>query len=560
MNCNRPGCGYLKNTKYNTNGYCCNACKTSGPKSHGPLCEKIKQTKNKQLAKATPTISDISIYSWGPSIYGDFLTFNFKRAPNKIPIVKLNYKILSETGVIDRGAVPYLFNNGQIIYTSKSILDKKVSLSIKARFRNNALSSEAISSLVLLDPSPYIDCNYFERDLPTTTTTTTKAPKTTTTKAPKTTTTKAPKTTTTKAPKTTTTRAPTTAPTTASTTTNAPTTAPTTASTTASTTAATTPPTTALQIFKKNSINIYGVDSYTNTIAYPAGTQISVLLIGGGGGGGGPYVVIDGISVTYVSYNGGSAGGVSFKYLFTSGLIAGGLTISNNYSVGTNGYSYGMGGGEPGATFDIVFSSNGVDYRVGAIGGGGVNGSEGSQGGYVFTADGEDIDPPASIFSNVIFGEGNNTRTNGYIAGGGQDSGLGNDSLVSFYGRGGQGTALEDLSGNPGYWSLIIDPYPPPPSPPVLSVDHTQTTSTSVYINWVASASGNPTYYKVYWSSQDVFVGSDEAQTYDLYYTITGLPEREQGGPALTWYIWVRGVSEYSGDGELSNKVYVATL
>jgi hypothetical protein len=196
MNCNRPGCVYLKHKNSNTDGYCCIACKNNG--SHGPKCQKIraanKQRKPKLRAGPAPAISKISIYSWGSSNYGKYLIFNFKSAANSQRIVKMDYQLLSGNTVLDSGSVPYLFTNSQIIYTSSNILNKKIRLSLIATYINNTVSPNTISTPVLLNPSPYINCNYFERD-PNNKTTTTKAPNSTTTQAPNSTTTQAPNTT-----------------------------------------------------------------------------------------------------------------------------------------------------------------------------------------------------------------------------------------------------------------------------------------------------------------------------------------------------------------------------
>ena len=138
MNCNRPGCPYRKHTHTYTGGYCCNACKINGNGNHGPICQKLKankQKKSKQKAQPASGISDISIYSWGTSKYGKYLIFNFKSATNIQPLVQLKYEILEGTTIIDKGAVPYLFNNAQIIYSSKNILNRKVSLSIIAALK-----------------------------------------------------------------------------------------------------------------------------------------------------------------------------------------------------------------------------------------------------------------------------------------------------------------------------------------------------------------------------------------------------------------------------------------
>jgi hypothetical protein len=130
-----------------------------------------KRKNLRKNAQQTSGISDVSIYSWGTSAYGKYLIFNFKSSANTPPITKMIYQILLGTSILDSGTLPYLFNNAQIIYTSQNILDKKVSLAITAAYINNTTSPKATSTPVLLDTSPYINCNYFERDLNVTTTT-----------------------------------------------------------------------------------------------------------------------------------------------------------------------------------------------------------------------------------------------------------------------------------------------------------------------------------------------------------------------------------------------------
>jgi hypothetical protein len=166
MKCLSPGCGYIKHTISNTEGYCCNACKNTS--THGGLCEKInakKQQKKRRFKTNAATISDVSIYTWGTSKYGKFLIFNFRSSVNTPHITQMNYQILSGTTILDSGAVPYLFNNAQIIYTSQDILNRNVTLAITVAYANNTTVPRATSPPVLLKPRRYINCNYFVRNL-----------------------------------------------------------------------------------------------------------------------------------------------------------------------------------------------------------------------------------------------------------------------------------------------------------------------------------------------------------------------------------------------------------
>lgn len=166
--CKRAGCKFLRSNSINL--YCCKLCKAGG--SHGPLCQKLRP-------RNVPVILSVSAISWGDSVYGKYIVFNFK-TNIKTPIVAINYKVYEASKVIVQGKVPYIFRDSQIIFTNVNIIDKKVSLELSLVLPGGTISGTKSSSVTNLNSSPYINCDYFEQDSGTTTTTTKATTKATT--------------------------------------------------------------------------------------------------------------------------------------------------------------------------------------------------------------------------------------------------------------------------------------------------------------------------------------------------------------------------------------------
>ena len=183
MKCQRETCYYKVHTKPQcSRTHCCKACKNTG--KHGQACEKKRYKENrimKALSVSSTTITNTSVYSWGDSMYGQYIIFNFTTSATAQKMTRINYEVLvapskTEAPVLSfSGYTPYLFNNSQIIFTNKTLLDKNIQLKLSLVFSDNSETAKKSSSIKLLSSSPYINCDYFNNP------TTTKAP---TTKAP----------------------------------------------------------------------------------------------------------------------------------------------------------------------------------------------------------------------------------------------------------------------------------------------------------------------------------------------------------------------------------------